>query len=146
MICTTFLLFSYLFSFIDILAADRSVSFQQWSLYNDNAATRLDAVVESYYGPPIYDMSATDVTRKWLREAFREEIENYMKQEPGDTERQEDVSYDLTDYLYHLATDSTSQVNSVTSAERSYNRSVQRTNYGGDWSDEDVLLGYMIHK
>merc|ERR1711953_721651 len=103
-ICTTFLLFSYLFSFIDILAADR-----------------LDAVVESYYGPPIYDMSATDVTRKWLREAFREEIENYMKQEPGDTERQEDVSYDLTDYLYHLATDSTSQ----------------RTNYGGDWSDED---------
>ena len=88
-------------------------------------------------------MSATDVTRKWLREAFREEIENYM---PGDTERQEDVSYDLTDYLYHLATDSTSQVNSVTSAERSYNRSVQRTNYGGDWSDEDVLLGYMIHK
>ena len=50
-------------------------------------------MVESYYGPPIYDMSATDVTRKWLREAFREEIENYMKQEPGDTERQEDVSF-----------------------------------------------------
>ena len=69
-------------------------------------------MVESYYGPPIYEMSdATDLTRKWLREAYREEIENYMKQEPGDTARQEeDALYDVTDYLYHLATDPASQV------------------------------------
>ena len=77
-------------------------------MYNDNPA-RLDALVESYYGPPIYDMSHSDLTRKWLREAYREEIENYMKQEPGDTARQEeqtDYDYDL----HHLATDLASQV------------------------------------
>ena len=71
--------------------------------------------MESYYGPPIYDMSATDLTRKWLREAYREEIENYMKQEPGDTarheeEEEEEVLYDVMDYLYHLGTDPASQV------------------------------------
>ena len=137
-ICTTLLFLSYVFYFIDILAADRSVSSQQWSqsLYNDNTA-RLDVLVESYYGPPIYEMSANDLTRKWLREAYREEIENYMKQQPGDTARQgqeeEETDYD---YLFHhLATDLASH-DSLT----------QRLDYGGDWSDEDVLLGYMIHK
>ena len=72
--------------------------------------SRLDAVVESYYGPPIYDMSATDLTRKWLREAYREEIENYMKQEPGGTARQGEGEETDYEYLYHLATDLASQV------------------------------------
>ena len=109
--------------------------------------------MESYYGPPIYDMSATDLTRKWLREAYREEIENYMKQEPGDTARHEEeeegeVLYDVMDYLYHLGTDLATQVmfSCLSSAESRDNSSVQSPDYGEDWSDEDVLLGYMIHK
>lgn len=69
-------------------------------MYNVNATSRLDAVVESYYGPPI--LTATDLTRKWLREAYREEIENYMKQEPGDTARQGQEG-EGPDYLHHLA-------------------------------------------
>ena len=68
-------------------------------------------MVESYYGPPIYEMSGPDLTRKWLREAYREEIENYMKQEPADNARkEEDALYEVTDYLYHLATDPAIQV------------------------------------
>ena len=105
--------------------------------------------MESYYGPPIYDMSATDLTRKWLREAYREEIENYMKQEPGDTARQEEeVFYDVMDYLYHLGTDLAGQVifSCLSSPESRDNSSFQSPDYGEDWSDEDVLLGYMIHK
>ena len=77
-------------------------------MYNDNPA-RLDALVESYYGPPIYDMSHSDLTRKWLREAYREEIDDYMRQEPGDTRRQEQEQ-ELYEALYHLVTDSASQV------------------------------------
>ena len=71
----------------------------------------LDSVVESYYGPPEYD---TFDTRKWLREAYREEIESYMRRQEK-VEQEEEVTDILTD-------------------ERP------------DWSDEDVLLGYMIYK
>ena len=67
--------------------------------------------MESYYGPPEYD---TFDTRKWLREAYREEIESYMRRQEK-VEQEEEVTDILTD-------------------ERP------------DWSDEDVLLGYMIYK
>ena len=54
-------------------------------------------------------MSHSDLTRKWLREAYREEIDDYMRQEPGDTRRQEQEQ-ELYEALYHLVTDSASQV------------------------------------
>ena len=89
--------------------------------------------MESYYGPPIYDSHRT---RKWLREAYREEIESYMTHNPSDRQEEgqeegqeeEDEEEDLTDFLYQLTS----------------NREAARQSL--DWSDEDVLLAYMIQK
>ena len=76
--------------------------------------------MESYYGPPEYD---TYDTRKWLREAYREEIESYMTRQEQEKEEEKEVrDRQAVGPPYHSTWQSQ------------------------DWSDEDVLLGYMIHK
>ena len=93
---------------------------------------RLDSLLESYYGPELYNIyhQRQDPTERWLKEAYREHMEEYKNNVYGEGENKN-------------------------TQERGVFGELER-NYGEDWdwvheeeknlSDEDVLLGYLINK
>ena len=89
-------------------------------------------MLESYYGPELYNIynQRQDPTERWLKEAYREQMQEYKNNVYGQGEKKK-------------------------SQESGVFREFER-NYGEDWdwveeeeehlSDEDVLLGYLINK
>ena len=100
----------------------------------------MDTLLESYYGPELYDIyqQRYDPTERWLREAYREQMEEYRRGLEGEREEEryeeEGVFRDF---------------------ERNFGEDWGWAREEGDWvwdgrdenwSDEDVLLGYLISK